>query len=85
MANPPELSKIVQQFNSSTINNDQNLPPLRKNIRVRPFRGLLVREGEAHRRHESLFEEALQRLPVQRLFGGNQWKVKAYVVVHSDL
>ena len=32
---------------------------------MRAFHRLLVRESEAHRRHESLFERALQRLPVQ--------------------
>ena len=34
---------------------------------MRAFHRLLVREGEAHRRDESLFERALQRLPLQRL------------------
>ena len=33
MAHPPELSKTIQ--------NDKNLSPLRKNIRVRPLSGLL--------------------------------------------
>ena len=32
---------------------------------MRAFHRLLVCESEAHRRHESLFERALQRLPVQ--------------------
>jgi hypothetical protein len=35
-----------QQFNNST--NDQNLSPLRKNLRMRAFHRLLVRQGEAH-------------------------------------
>ena len=34
---------------------------------MRAFHRLLVREGETHRRHESLSERTLQRLPVQRL------------------
>ena len=43
---------------------EKDLSPLRKRIRVRPFRGLLVREGEAHRCDQSLSERTLRQLLV---------------------
>ena len=43
---------------------EKDLPSLRKRVRVRSFGGLLVCEGKTHRRHQSLFERTLQRLPV---------------------
>ena len=64
-------------------NHEKDLSPLRKRVRMHPFHRLLVRESATQRCHKSLFEGSLQRLPVQGMFGGNQWKVIA--IVHSDL
>ncbi len=43
------------------------MSPLRKNLRMRAFHRLLVRQGETHRCNKSLSERTLQRLPMQRL------------------
>jgi hypothetical protein len=61
-----QLNKsTIQQLNNQHFNNDKDLSPLRKNIRMRAFHRLLVRESAAQRKHQSLSEGTLQRLPVQ--------------------
>ena len=45
---------------SRFFDHEKDLPPLRKRIRMRPFRGLLVREGETPRQHQNLSKRTLQ-------------------------